>query len=128
MIEISDTKALYQLEEGGFKASIYFDEPFAEAFLAMKKKAKETGCKIGLTLIVEKADVQPLDKVILSDLHEDLARIQEKIEGHLKPERCTKCHYGIKAVNAGEDGHTEYCDCPMGKEAEGIAPDVEEIV
>jgi hypothetical protein len=28
--------------------------------------------------------------------------------------RCANC--GIVGLNVGDDGHTEYCDCPVGKQ------------
>ena len=44
------------------------------------------GLELDLEKHIDRAPRAPIDKVILSDIHEDIARVMEKIEGHLKTE------------------------------------------
>ena len=75
-----------RLKNGERTGNFSLSKEFARAFFDMQEQAAEKGIRIGMGLIIEKAEVMPVDKVVLSDIHDDIMRIAEKIEGHLKPQ------------------------------------------
>ncbi len=84
MIEIDNTAEMRQLESGDFKFAGYFGEKFAEQFLAMKRQAKERNCKMGLTLMLDHPEVQPVEDILMSEVEDDLERTLSKIKARKK--------------------------------------------
>lgn len=78
MIEIIRTAELYQQQDGGFKAAIYFSEDAAEAFLSLKRQVTKDGKKMALVLMVsDQADVS--DRLTIS--HADALHYASILEG-----------------------------------------------
>lgn len=80
MIEIISTAENRQLENGDWKEAIYYSDDSHDAWRAMKKRAKLTGAKIGLMLIENRAEVQPVADVFLSEVETKLQDIITGIE------------------------------------------------